>query len=60
MKLEDVEVELKNISFNDPIDSGEESDGSNIMVTCTGNSKLNIIEPSVNSVTEEYCENRNY
>ncbi|KAA6374642.1 MAG: hypothetical protein EZS28_029831, partial [Streblomastix strix] len=60
IKLEDSNVELKNISFIDPWNEQSPLDGSELMVTCGGSSKLNIIEPIVNNMTEQQCSAMNY
>ncbi|KAA6391369.1 MAG: hypothetical protein EZS28_013104 [Streblomastix strix] len=60
IKLEDANVELKNISFIDPWNETSPLDGSELMVTCGGSSKLNIINPIVNNMTEQQCSAMNY
>ncbi|KAA6397951.1 MAG: hypothetical protein EZS28_006524, partial [Streblomastix strix] len=58
IRIDNAKVELKNVQFIDPWEESSQLDGSLLMIACKGESNLNIIEPTVNQMTEENCEEK--
>ncbi|KAA6398537.1 MAG: hypothetical protein EZS28_005937, partial [Streblomastix strix] len=56
IRIDNAEVELKNVQFSDPWEESSQLDGSLLMIACKGESNLNIVKPTVNQMTEEICK----
>ncbi|KAA6392137.1 MAG: hypothetical protein EZS28_012339 [Streblomastix strix] len=58
IRIDSAVVELKNVQFIDPWEESSQLDGSLLMIACKGESNLNIIDPTVNQMTEENCKTK--
>ncbi|KAA6394285.1 MAG: hypothetical protein EZS28_010188 [Streblomastix strix] len=58
IRIDNAVVELKNVQFIDPWEESSQLDGSLLMIACKGESNLNVIDPTVNQMTEEICESK--
>jgi hypothetical protein len=55
IKLENAIVEIKTSTFIDPLETNVLLDGSLNIITCSGNSNLEIINPTINEKYEAIC-----
>ncbi|KAA6387876.1 MAG: hypothetical protein EZS28_016592 [Streblomastix strix] len=60
IRIDNAQVELKNTQFNDPWEESSQLDGSLLMIQCKGESNLNVIDPTVNQMTEELCKTKTF